>query len=57
MNRRPPSAAGGLLIAAGAMGGAAIGFLYGQATPGFLAGLAVGVVAAIIVWQVDSRRR
>ena len=43
--------------AAPCMGGAAIGFLYGQATPGFLVGLAVGVVAAIIVWQVDSRRR
>jgi hypothetical protein len=57
MSKRPPPAAGGLLIAAGAMGGAAIGFLYGQATPGFLVGLAVGVVAAIIVWQVDSRRR
>ncbi|MBB4154741.1 tetrahydromethanopterin S-methyltransferase subunit F [Sphingomonas jinjuensis] len=57
MSERPPPAAGGLLIAAGAMSGAAIGFLYGQATPGFLAGLAIGIVAAIVIWQVDSRRR
>lgn len=56
MTKRQPSAAGGLLIAAGALGGAAVGFVYGQATPGFLAGLAIGVVAAIVVWLIDSRR-
>ena len=44
----PP--AGGALIALGALGGAAIGFFLGQATPGFLIGLALGVVASLLIW-------
>ncbi|WP_242095508.1 MULTISPECIES: hypothetical protein [unclassified Sphingomonas] len=46
---RPP-AAGGALIALGALGGAAIGFLFGQATPGVLIGIAAGVVLALLIW-------
>lgn len=46
---RPPSA-GGLPIALGATGGAAIGFALGQPTLCFLAGLAFGIVIALLIW-------
>lgn len=48
-----PSAAGGALIALGAIGGAAVGFAFGQATPGFLVGTSLGIAAAILVWLRD----
>ncbi len=51
MSSRPPSpAAGGPLIAIGALVGVAIGFAIGQATPGFLIGLGVGIAAATLLW-------
>ncbi len=50
-----PNAAGGVLIALGMIGGAAIGFAIGQATPGFLIGTAVGIAAAVLVWLRDRR--
>ena len=50
-----PNAAGGALVALGMIGGAAIGFAIGQATPGFLIGTAVGVAAAVLVWLRDRR--
>lgn len=50
-----PNAAGGALVALGMIGGAAVGFAIGQATPGFLAGTAIGVVAAVLVWMRDRR--
>ena len=46
---RPP-AAGGLPLALGAIGGAVIGFATGQPTLWFLAGLALGIVAALLIW-------
>lgn len=48
----PPSspAAGGAFIALGALGGAAIGFLFGQATPGFLVGITTGIALSIAIW-------
>ena len=49
-------AAGGALIALGAMGGAAIGFVFGEATPGFLIGIATGVVLALAIWGLDRQR-
>ena len=55
---RPASrfpAAGGALIALGAMGGAAIGFAMGEATPGFLIGIGSGIAAAILIWLRDRR--
>ena len=55
MSEPRPNAAGGALIALGMIGGAAIGFAVGQATPGFLIGTAVGVGVAIIVWLRDRR--
>lgn len=59
MHPRPPrsSAAGGIAIALGAMGGALIGAAgYHQPTIGFLAGVAAGVAIALGVWLVDRRR-
>lgn len=48
----PPSPpAGGALIALGALLGAGIGFAVGQATPGFLIGLTLGVLAAVVIWR------
>ncbi len=43
-------AAGGALIALGSLGGAAVGFLVGEATPGVLIGLTLGIVAALLIW-------
>ena len=45
-----PSSAGGALIALGALGGAAVGFLFGEATPGFLIGTALGIAASVAIW-------
>jgi hypothetical protein len=52
---KDPSAAGGFLVALGMLGGAGVGFAIGEATPGFLIGTGVGVVAAVIVWVIDRR--
>lgn len=46
---RPP-AAGGLPLALGAVGGAALGFVLGQPTLLFLAGLALGALVALLIW-------
>lgn len=48
--------AGGALIALGAIGGAAVGFLVGEATPGFLLGAGGGVVLSLLIWVFDRRR-
>jgi glucose dehydrogenase len=45
-----PTAAGGFPIAFGAIGGAALGFAVGQPTFYLLAGLALGIVAALLIW-------
>lgn len=47
------SAAGGVLLAAGAIGGAVIGFVLRQPTLWFLTGLALGAVAALLIWWRD----
>ena len=47
---------GGVLIALGAIAGAAIGFFMGEATPGFLIGTAVGIAAALLLWMRDRGR-
>ena len=56
MTGSSPSA-GGALIALGAIAGAAIGFGFGEATPGFLIGLGLGVVASLGIWWRGARRR
>ncbi|MFC3581525.1 hypothetical protein [Sphingomonas hylomeconis] len=50
------SMAGGFLIAVGAMLGAGIGFLFQEATRGFLLGAAAGAGMAIAIWLIDRRR-
>ena len=50
------STAGGALIALGAIGGAAVGFLLGEATPGFLIGGGLGVAVSVAIWLRDRRR-
>ncbi|RYY06397.1 MAG: hypothetical protein EON55_23410 [Alphaproteobacteria bacterium] len=52
---KDPSAAGGFLVALGMLGGAGVGFAIGQATPGFLVGTGIGVLAAVLVWLRDRR--
>ena len=44
------SAAGGFLVAAGAMGGATIGFVLRQPTLWFLGGIALGTAGALLIW-------
>jgi hypothetical protein len=50
------TSAGGVLIAIGAIGGAAIGLLHGQPTIALLIGLGLGIVAAIAIWLRDRQR-
>lgn len=50
-----PPVAGGALIALFALGGAAIGFLFGEATPGVLIGIATGVALALLIWWRGRR--
>ena len=53
MASKPSSAAGGILIAIGALAGTAVGFSYGEVTPGFLIGIAAGGALAVLVWVID----
>ena len=55
MNGSSPSA-GGALIALGAIGGAAVGFARGEATPGFLIGITLGIAASLAIWWRERRR-
>ena len=52
---RPPQQAGGCLIAAGLMIGPIVGLVFGQTSMGLIGGLAIGVIAAIIMAVRDSR--
>lgn len=52
----PPMRGGGCLIAAGLVIGPVIGVLFGQTSLGLVAGLAIGVVAAIVLTVLDRRR-
>jgi hypothetical protein len=49
------TAGGGCLIAVAVLAGVVIGLALHQPTIGFLAGLALGVAAAIWVWLIDRR--
>lgn len=49
-------AAGGVLIALGAMAGAVIGLFLGEPTKGFLLGIGAGIGMAIAIWLLDRRR-
>lgn len=52
---RNPSA-GGFLIAAGVLGGAVIGFLFGQATIGLLIGAIVSIGVSLVIWMRERGR-
>jgi hypothetical protein len=55
MNRRSP-AAGGFPLIVLILTGFAAGVTLGESAIGVLAGLAAGIVAALVVWRLDSRR-
>jgi hypothetical protein len=57
MADRPGPQAGGFIIAVAIVAGTIIGGLNGQPSIGLLAGLGLGVAAALAVWLVDRRRR
>jgi hypothetical protein len=50
-------AAGGALIAAGALIGPVVGLFLGQPTIGFLTGVGLGTAAAVAIWLTDKARR
>ena len=58
MDRRPKSSsrAGGLFITLGIMVGIGGGIVAGQPSIGFLAGTALGILCAALVWLRDRRR-
>lgn len=49
------SQAGGFIIAVAILAGAAIGALNGQPSAGVVAGLGLGVLAAVVIWLRDRR--
>lgn len=55
LSPKPPSAAGGALIALAVMVGSIAGLILGQPTIGFLIGLALGVIAALLIWWTDRK--
>ena len=42
--------AGGVFIAAGTVVGALVGIMFGQPSIGFLSGLALGILIAVLIW-------
>ncbi len=52
-----PAMSGGFLIALSLIIGVAIGVSQGQASIGFVGGLAVGIVLAAAIWLRDRSRR
>ncbi len=48
--------AGGALIAIAILVGAVVGIAYRQASLGVVAGLAVGIALALLIWLADKRR-
>jgi uncharacterized membrane protein len=46
---------GGIFIAVGAFAGVFIGRSYGQPTIGFISGLAIGGLLALVLWLRDRR--
>ncbi len=50
MSTSTPPAAGGVLIALGAIGGTVVGLATAQPTLGFLIGTATGIMLALAIW-------
>jgi len=53
---KPPRRGGGCLIAAGVMIGPVIGVMFGETSLGLVAGLAIGILAAIGLAVADRKR-
>lgn len=51
-----PSAAGGFLVAVGALLGFVLGYVFYQPVAGLLAGVGLGAAAAVAVWLKDRNR-
>ncbi len=51
-----PSAAGGVLVAVGAILGAVVGVSRQQPTLGMIVGIAVGAALAVVIWLRDRAR-
>lgn len=56
MARPRPSAAGGSLVAAGALVGFVAGYVFYEPVAGLVAGLALGAAAAVAIWLRDRNR-
>ena len=50
------SAAGGALIAGGAIAGTVIGVILREVTASFLIGTGLGIAASLLLWWADRRR-
>ena len=50
---KPKTSAGGFFIALGGIAGAILGVIMGQPSIGLLAGLALGGLAALVIWLRD----
>ena len=48
--------AGGIFLMVGILGGLVWGIASGQAMLGVLAGTAIGIAAAVLLWLLDRRR-
>lgn len=53
----PPRRGGGCLIAAGVLLGPIVGMLAGEPSVGLVAGLALGVAGAAVMFVIDRRQR
>jgi hypothetical protein len=54
--KAPPPRASGFLIAVSTLAGAGIGIAYGQPSLGLIAGLAIGVAVALVLYWRDRSR-
>lgn len=55
-NPEKTNMAGGFFIAAGLLGGAIVGVATGQPSVGMIAGFALGIAVAALVWLLDRRK-
>ncbi len=53
---KPPRRGGGCLIAAGVMIGPVIGVMFGETSLGLVAGLVIGILAAVGLAVADRKR-